>query len=311
VLDVTYFLNLGHYVFDTSRNINMVDPRIAYQYKDAQNKSVANPFYRILTVDKFPGPLRNQAMVSISSLMKPYPQYGNITVTDGQPGGNMKYHSLQVKLQKTFSKGYSLIVGYNYHYEKDQRYYDGVDNYLKQYTWIASANSRHRLTAAGTWEVPFGKGRSYMTTAPRALDALLGGWDLTPTMFWRSGRFVSFGALVVNGDPHISNPGRLKWFDTSVFSPMPAYTRRSNPWVYPGITGPGQFNMDASLVKSVHITERFRLELRMDVFNVPNNMTWADPDTGIYSTNFGRSSNNNQLAYTYGRRTQLGLRLDF
>ena len=311
VLDVTYFLNLSHFVFNTSRNINLVDPRIAYQYQAAQNISVNNPFYRILTVDKFPGALRNQAMVSISSLMKPYPQYGNIAVTDGQPGGNMKYHSLQMKLQKTFSRGYSLLAGYNYHYEDDQTFYDGVDEYLQQYTWCPSNNNRHRLTVAGTWEVPFGKARSYMTNAPRALDALLGGWDLTPTLFWRSGQFVRFGGLVVNGDPHVSNPGPLKWFDTSVFSPLPPYTRRSNPMQYAGITGPGRFNMDASLVKSIHITERIRFELRMDVFNVPNNMTWANPDTGIYSTNFGRSSNNNQLAYTYGRRTQLGLRLDF
>jgi len=40
-------------------------------------------------------------------------------------------------------------------------------------------------------------------------------------------------------------------------------------------------------------------------------MTWEDPDTGIYSSNFGRSQNNDQLAYTYGRRTQLGLRIEF
>ena len=54
VLDVTYFLNRSHFVYDTTRNINMVDPQIAYQYKDAVNQSVANPFYNILPVDKFP-----------------------------------------------------------------------------------------------------------------------------------------------------------------------------------------------------------------------------------------------------------------
>jgi len=311
VLDVTYFLNLSHFVFDTGRDLNMVDPRIAYQYKDAVNQTVANPFYNILTVDKFPGSLRYQQQVSILSLMKPYPQYGSIYQYDGQPGGNMKYHSLQMKLQKTFSKGYSLLIGYNYHYEQDQRFYDDIATYTQQYSWIDSANSRHRLTAAGTWEVPVGKGRAYMTNAPRLLDALVGGWNLTPVMFWRSGRFAQFGGMVVNGDPHISNPGPTAWFNTSVFSPLPAYTPRTNPWVYPGITGPGQFNMDASLVKSFHVVERFRFELRMDVFNVLNNMTWEDPDTNIYSSNFGRSSGNNQLAYTYGRRTQLGLRLEF
>ena len=55
---------------DTTRNINMVDPRIAYQYKDAVNQSATNPFYNILPVDKFPGALRYQKEVSISSLMR-------------------------------------------------------------------------------------------------------------------------------------------------------------------------------------------------------------------------------------------------
>lgn len=49
----------------------------------------------------------------------------------------------------------------------------------------------------------------------------------------------------------------------------------------------------------------------MDVFNVLNNITWADPDTNVNSANFGRSANNNQLTETYGRRTQLGLRIQF
>ena len=311
VLDVTYFLNLSHFVFDTGRDLNMVDPRIAYQNKDAVNQSVANPFYNILTPEKFPGPLRNAQQVSASSLMKPYPQYGSLSVYDGQPGGGMTYHSLQIKLQKSFSRGYSMIVGYNYHFEQDQRYYDDIATYTQQYTTIDAESPRHRLTAAGTWEIPIGKGRKYMADAHRVVDALIGGWNLTPTMYWRSGRFARFGGMVVNGDPHISNPGPTAWFNTKAFSPLPAYTPRTNPWQYSGITGPGMFNMDTSLVKSFPITEKVRFVLRMDSFNVVNNMTWADPDTSIYSSNFGRSQGNNQFPYTYGRRTQLGLRVEF
>jgi hypothetical protein len=311
VVDVTYYLNLSNFVFDTTRNLNMVDPRIAYQNKDAVNQVVPNPFYNILTTDKFPGPLRYQQQVSISTLMKPYPQYGDLNVTDGEPGGNMHYHSLQIKLTKRFSKGYSFLAGYNYHYEQDQRFYDDIATYTQNYTWIDSPASRHRLTAAGTWEIPFGKGRPYMSSAPRVVDAALGGWNLTPTLYWRSGRYAVFGGMVVTGDPHTSNPGPYGWFNVNAFSPLPAYTPRTNPWLYSGIMGPGQFNMDSSLVKSFHIVERFRFDLRMDVFNVLNNMTWDDPDTNIYSPNFGHSVNNNQLANTYGRRLQLGLRLEF
>jgi hypothetical protein len=309
VLDVTYYINLSHFVFDTARNLNLVDPNIAYQYKDAVNQSVKNPFYNILPVDKFPGPLRYQQNVSILSLMKPYPQYGNITVVDGQPGGDMKYQSLQIKLQRSFGKGYTLLFGYNYHYEEDQRFYDDRATFAQQYSWISSNAARHRLSLAGSWDLPFGKGRQYMAQAPRLLDALVGGWSLTPVATWRSGRFMQFGGMVASGDPHISNPGPARWFDTSVFSPLPAYTPRSNPWLYSGLTGPGQLVINASLVKGFHITENYRFELRMDSFNVLNSITWADPNTNVYSSTFGQSTN--QLANTYGRRTQLGLRVEF
>jgi hypothetical protein len=309
VLDVTYYLNFSSFVFDTPRNINMVDPNIAYRYKDAVNQSIPNPFFNILPVDKFPGSLRYQQNISIQSLMRPYPQYGDLTVIDGQPGGNMRYQSLQIKAQKNFSKGYSLLIGYNYHYERDQRLYDDRAVFAKEYSWMDSPSSRHRLSLAGSWEVPFGKGRHFLSGAPRVLDALVGGWNLTPVATWRSGRYIQFDGLVVNGDPRISNPGPNAWFNTAVFSQLPAYTPRSNPWLYSGLTGPGQFIVNVSLVKGFHITERVRFDLRADSFNALNSITWADPDTSVLSSTFGRSTD--QLQNTFGRRTQLGLRLEF
>ena len=134
VLDVTYYMNLSSFVFDTTRNLNLVDPNIAYTNKDAVNQQVPNPFYNILPVEKFPGPLRYQQTVSIQSLMKPYPQYGDINVTDGQPGGDMKYQSLQIRLQKNFTYGYSFLFGYNYHYERDERFFNDIATFNQQYT---------------------------------------------------------------------------------------------------------------------------------------------------------------------------------
>jgi hypothetical protein len=308
VLDLTYYLNLSNFVFDTSRNINMVDPSIAYQHKDAINQTVPNPFYNILTVDKFPGPLRYQRQVSLSTLMRPYPQYGNINVIDGQPGGDMKYQSFQIKLQKTFAASYSFLFGYNYHYEQDQRFFNDIDVYAQQYSWINSPAARHRLTMAGTWQAPLGRGRQYLADVPRVVDAVIGGWMITPVLTWRSGRYLQFGGAAVNGDPLAQAPeGKL--FNTAAFSRLPAYTPRTNPWLYSGLTGHGLFNMDASLVKSFAVTEQLRFQLRMDVFNVANNITWADPSTNVNSSTFGQSTD--QLVNTYGRRTQLGLRLEF
>jgi hypothetical protein len=262
-------------------------------------------------VNEFPGPLGYEPTVSITSLMKPYPQYVDIQQYDGMPGGNDHYQSLQLKLTRNFSKGYCFLFGYNYHYERDQRLYDDIATYLQQYTWMDSPNSRHRLSLADTVQIPFGKGRPFMTKAPRVLDALVGGWNLSTVLFWRSGRYPEFGGLQVYGDPVLPHPNHLAWFNASAFSPLPAYTPRNNPWLYPNIMGPGQFNMDASLVKAFHITEKFKFILRMDSFNVINNMTWEDPDTNVYSSTFGMSAGLDQLANTFGRRTQLGMRMEF
>jgi hypothetical protein len=144
---------------------------------------------------------------------------------------------------------------------------------------------------------------------PRALDYVVGGWDLSGIMTWRSGFFVRFGAMDVNGDPLVDNQTPGRWFNTQAFSRLPNFTPRTNPWQYEGLTNPGLFNLDMSIVKRMPVTERYRVELRMDVFNAANNMTWANPNTNVQSSLFGVT--NNQLAATFGRRAQLGLRFEF
>ena len=221
ILDVTYFLNLSNFAWDLGRDLNMVDPRIAYQYKAATNVQVANPFYNILPVEKFPGPLRSQKTVSATSLMKPYPQYGSISVTEGQPGGDMHGTSrFNSKRRRTSAGATPCCSATTTTGRPTSASSTASRQYLQQYSAIPSDASRHRLTFAATWEVPFGKGRQYMGSAPRIMDAVLGGWNITPTGFWRSGRYIRFGALAVNGDPHVDNPNQTQWFNTEgVFDP--------------------------------------------------------------------------------------------
>jgi hypothetical protein len=103
--------------------------------------------------------------------------------------------------------------------------------------------------------------------------------------------------------------GRAAGSYTSVFSQLPAYTARTNPWLYDGLTGPGMLNVDTSLTKSFFITEKMRFVLRMGLLQCAEQYDVADPDTNFYSSTFGQSTN--QLGNTFGRRTQLGLRVEF
>jgi hypothetical protein len=328
VINVTYFLNLTHGL-ENVRNINAMDPRLLYQNCTpaaviANNNIcpitqtyVANPFYNYLTPDVFPGPLRYQQQVTLGSLMVPYPQYGSLN-EDQAPGGESKYQSLQIKLQRTFSKGYTVLVGYNYHIERDTVFYDDVAAYLRKWTTQATGDSRHRLSIAGVWDLPIGRGRRLFSGAPRVVDGIIGGWSFNNILSWRSGDFLQFGPMQASGNPVIGNPTPQHWFNTSVFQKMPAlgYVERTNPWQYPGLTGPGMFNLDTSLTKDFAITERVKFQLQAQAFNTFNNMTFADPNTDINSGTFGMTTDilRNQdggAPVQPGRILQLGMKVIF
>ncbi len=312
VADLTYFLNFtnqlcGTYCY-TSANLDMMDPRLSYQYGNALNQVVANPFYNIGSPSTFPGPLRYQPQVTVGSLLVPYPQYTGITEVDGTNGSNMHYQSLQVKLQKRFTHGYSFLAGYNYHREQDQVYYDSVAQYLNKWSWVDGGNPRQRLTISGTWETPFGKGRRFLSASNRLVDAVIGGWDLTGIMTYQSGSLIRFTGVQVTGNPG-SNITPGAYFNTSTVKLLPGFTEETNPWYYPGVTGPHFFNVDASLVKDFHVTERIKFSLRVDAFNALNNLNLNSPNMSVGSATFGRSTD--VLNNTFGRQLQLGMRLSF
>ncbi len=309
VVEFTYFLNFtGQQA--VRWNVNQVDPRVALQFKGEVNQKVANPFYDYMTEEIMPGPLRYSKNVSLSSLMKAYPQYGDLNVNDEIDGGDMKYHSFQLRLEKRFSQGFSLMYGYNYNDQRNQLFYDNVDNFTQNWTWRDSNRERHRMTFAGTWDVPVGRGRSYLSNAHPVVDAVLGGWILSTLIQWNSGAYLRFGGMLWDGtDPVLDDPRPERWFNTDAFDKLPAYTRRENPMQFDGLTGPGRFWWDQSIMKDFHINERIKFVLRADIFNFPNTMTWADPNMSVTNSKFGTTDNvrNNN----YGRRTQLGGRIEW
>ena len=157
--------------------------------------------------------------------------------------------------------------------------------------------------------MPVGKGRRFLGGSSRFADAIVGGWDLAATNIWHTGDLLNFGSFVVNGDPKIDNPGRNGWFNTSVFTPLPAFTRRSNPWYYYDIRGPQVFNIDSTFSKEFSITEKYKFQLRMESFNVLNNANANKPNMSLSSSQFGKSFD--IYPQDYGRRMQLGLRVRF
>lgn len=314
-LDVTAFLSFGHDVPNAdiwggvvaSQLLNMMDPAIRYTYKSEIAQAVANPFYQYLTPSLFPGSLRNQKTVSLASLLTPYPQYGSIT--ERYTGGaDDRYRSLQVKLEKPFANGLTFSIGYNYNRNYADQFYNDLGRYARRYTMMDTRNFRHKLTIAPVFELPFGKGRRFGAHLHPVLEAVIGGWTTSHFFQFNSGNLLNFSqALKMNGDPRIGNPSRTRWFNTQAFAPAEAYTPKTDPYYYDGLTGPVSWNLDSTLSKTFRMTERVGLELRMDAFNTVNHFLSTMPVTDVRSSLFGQSVGQSNI----GREMQYSLRVHF
>ena len=143
---------------------------------------------------------------------------------------------------------------------------------------LNSNNPRHRMTVAGTYDLPFGKGRRFLAGVHPLLNGVFGGWSTSNFFYGKSGEFLRFPAAVVDGDPSTANPGPAAWFNQAAFKPQPAFTVRTNPYQYEGITGPGYWNIDSTLAKEFVITQSKRIELKMEAYNLTNSFWWGNPN---------------------------------
>jgi hypothetical protein len=299
--DITFFTNLGRsqpYNYD----VNQVDPRIGIRVGNAVTASVPNPFFGVLPADKMPGQLRTQRNVAVSELLRPYPQYSGLVETLRGGVGN-RYRALQMQFQRPFVNGFNMVIGYNYNREQNQEFYDNVDNFTQNFTWQPASNARHRITGASIYELPFGKGKKFMNSAPALVQAMFGGWSTSTLFTYNSGLYLRSPGAVVSGDPGVAEPTSNRWFDTSKFSVLPAFTRRTNPLQFNNVKGPRFVNFDATVAKEFPVyKERLKFELRGEAYNLLNAFTGSNPDTNPTSVNFGRIVS--QRAGNFGRQIQ-------
>ncbi len=324
IADVTYFVNfVSRDQFSVTPN--MMDPRLSFNNKAALTQTVANPFYNWGTPETFPGTLRNARTVSIASLLVPYPQYGVITQT-GTDLRKARYQSLQLRAQRAFQSGFSFLATYAYVSSRAQWFFDNQDQYDNKLSWYnftvtqsggsgnptVTSDPKHRFVSAWTWEMPIGRGRRFASQIAPALDYLVGGWQVSGIYTYTSGAPLVFTAasLAPSSVKQIGEIGAGSyWFDPAGFAALPAYTRRANPWYYDGLVGPGFKNLDFSLAKRFILTERFKVQIRLETYNTLNGMNWASPQMTVTASDFGRT--NAQLTGYFGRQVQYSARLEF
>jgi hypothetical protein len=309
VLDVTYFKN---WVSRDSLtlNLNMADPRLGFTQKAEYSRSVPNPFYLYGTEADMPGALRKQANISRANLLRPYPQYGDInqTFTDL---GTYRNQSVTVRAQRPFANGYSYMVSYAHVTANSQVFYDDQDQYDRLLTRRPDTIPGHRVVAVGAWGIPIGRNQAFGSGMPRALDYVVGGWQISGIYRYRSGDLLNFGAMIAPDSVNVlGNTGAgAKWFDATGFSQLPAFTRRANPMYYSNLRGPTFHNLDAVISKTFAIHERVRPEFRLEAYNALNQMVWASPNMTVTSSAFGET--NAHATGNAGRVLRYALRLEF
>ena len=315
--DTTFFMNFGHNQLGDSMwggnygwDVNQVDPNLYYTYKGAMDAAVPNPFYQLLPANKMPGSLRNQPTVSVASLLRPYPQYPGGLNQQFEPGIAERYKALQIKIDRPFANGLSMTFGYNYNHESKSNWFNQISYYNNDKTLIDMRNPRHTIRMAGTWELPIGRGRPFLNHINRVADLFIGGWATSHIFMWNQGSLLYFPQMIAPTEsPAISNPTRDRYFDTSKFAQAPAYTPRTNPWYYDGLRGFGFWSLDSTAVKYFPVTERVKLELRFEFFNMPNAFMPSDPSTSVTSSTFGKSTW--VAGGNYGREVQYTARIHF
>jgi hypothetical protein len=159
---------------------------------------------------------------------------------------------------------------------------------------------RHRFTENVTYELPFGKGRKYMSNAGGIADAVLGGWSISSLGSAQTGQPFSvllgsdqsgIGDVIDFPDrPNLSRPnpvlgGVNEYFDKTAFSTPALGHIGTAPRT--SVIGPKFVQFDASVQKVFRTTENTNLQFRADCFNLANHANFGLPNSNLSSPQVG------------------------
>jgi hypothetical protein len=267
-----------------------------------------------------PGPGTLNPRRLYTSTLVPTTPY-NITLADVvriQKDGYSRYHALQAKFEKRYSKGITLLASYSYSKTIALGDTTGVQNPLdwRSERAVSSQDMTHRLVASTVYQLPFGRNRQFGTHWNSVTDAILGGWSLSPILTASTGLPVN---LTVNGTPsnsgqqdrpnvvgdwHLANPTVQQWFNTSAFVANAAFTYGNAGRNV--LRAPGLFNLDLAALKNFRFTERISAQLRLESFNATNTPAFGAPNAQVGNALFGQISSAGTP-----RDNQIGLKLIF
>ncbi|MFB3778357.1 MAG: TonB-dependent receptor domain-containing protein [Bryobacteraceae bacterium] len=312
---------------------NQLDPKY-FSMGAALKTQVPNPFYGLVKT----GTLK-AATVQRGQLLLPYPQLQ--TARDITYIGVSDYHALQVKAEKRFESGGTLLASYTFskmtgNVESITTWLDSSlggtaviqDAYnLAAESALSSYDSRQRLTVSYVVDLPIGRGKRLLPDVKGVAGKLISGWGVNglstfqmgfPLLLTASPNNTGFNTglrpnVVPGCQKSISGSAQsrlMKWFNTSCFTVPSIYTMGDESRTDPELRGHGINNFNFALFKRTSITERFNLEYRAEFFNLFNRVQFGRPNQ-VASTAANNTFGQVTTQINDPRLIQMALRLRF
>lgn len=273
---------------------------------------IPNPFFGL-----FPAatPLGQKTIIR-GQLLRPFPQFTGFGAPDSTFGSSI-YHSVQVRAEHRFSKGFSLLASYTGAKLIDDGQ-PGRFGFLGQVPGfqnnrniraersLSSQEVPQRFVVSYVWDLPVGAGKRFLGDSQGVWAAFLGGWRISGISSFQSGiplvlRTATNPTLgrLGSGGLRPDNNGRSakltgpsvkrlnEFFDTSVFSQPPPFEFGNTARTLPDVRTPGFVNFDFSLSKNTRIAEGHMLQFRAEFFNLFNNTNFGAPGTTFGTPTFG------------------------
>ena len=308
---------------NNGKNINAISVENQSRGAAFLQAQVPNPFAGLL-----PGTNRNGSTIQRQELLRPYPQFGDIT-ENSLGVGKAWYNSLQLIVQKRVSRGLTFTSSYTFSRTMEQDEFLNAQD-VEPLAMIADQDRPHIWQFNGVYQLPFGRDQLIGRNVSPTLNRLVGGWQFNWNFNWQSGRPVSMpgGVEPIAGtSARLANPTPDRWFNTCyvdlngaqqkcqpgespVWRQRPPFTQRTTPLRFPDVRVPWKPTLDASIFKHVELSRRTRLEIRVEAFNLTNTVIFAGPNTTFNDANFGKIAEPRGSVY-FPRNVQIGAKLSF
>jgi hypothetical protein len=309
VLEVAYAGSKGTHLWQNLQWNQLPDEYLSL--KEDLRRVIPNPFYGIIPAAQ---PLGGKT-TTYGQLLRPFPHFTGVT-SIGSTSGSSTYHALEIRAEKRFYRGLHFLASYTTPKQID----DGAPG--ARIAWLGdepnfqnhnnrraerSLNSHlasQRFTVAAGWELPIGRGKALASGLSPLADKFLGGWQINWISAIQTGIPLALTTAVNNTNSYgggsrpnsvgrsakLSGPTRARldrYFDTSAFTQPEPFSFGNVSRTLPDVRGPGQVNVDLSLVKNLVLAERVRLQLRGEAFNAFNHVNFWNPGTSLGGPLYG------------------------